>query len=262
MKRHLSDLERRKKALGRVYFTDETEQAIIKYNKCEDDLYREKIFREDIHPALDKLAENIINRFKFPYMDGSFDDIKNQVVSFLVLNLHKFNPEKYKDTGRKVKAFSYFSVVAKNYLILHNNNAYREETKRTYLAESATEESFHLEEVLSIEPEFENSKSEARGIIELLVQYWDFNLDKIFKKQRDKHIANAVVELLRRADTIENFNKKALYINIREMTDCKTVHITKVLKKMKSHVNKQLEIYHATGHFSDPSSFFVYKNRE
>jgi len=260
MKKPKTDLERRKKKLGRVYFTQETEDAIIEYNSCEDELYREKLFREKIHPAIDKLVENVINRFKFPYIDGTFDDIKNQVVSFLVLNLHKFDPDKYKDTDRKAKAFSYFSVVAKNYLILNNNNAYREDIKRTYLADSASEESFHLEDVLSVEPEIENSKYEARGLIDLIVQYWDFNLDKVFKKPRDRHIANAVVELLRRADTIENFNKKALYINIREMTDEKTVHITKVIKKMKVHVDKQMAIYYNTGHFSDPSTFFVYKN--
>ena len=108
-----TDLEARQAKLGKMYFNEDTEQAIIEYNKSQDEFEREIIFRERIHPALDKLAENIINRFKFPYIEGTFEDIKGQVVSFLVLNLHKF-------TEDKGKAFSYFSVVAKNYLILHN----------------------------------------------------------------------------------------------------------------------------------------------
>lgn len=250
-----TDLEARQAKLGKMYFNEDTEQAIIEYNKSQDEFEREIIFRERIHPALDKLAENIINRFKFPYIEGTFEDIKGQVVSFLVLNLHKF-------TEDKGKAFSYFSVVAKNYLILHNNNAYRDELRSTYLADPLGEESFVLEEVLMTSPESETNRNDARDFIHLLVQYWDFNLTKIFKKRRDVEIANAVVELLRRAETIENFNKKALYVLIREMTNYKTVHITKVINKMKVHVLEQMKEYRRTGHLSDPSTFFVYKHDE
>lgn len=252
MPRKKSDLQRRQEKLGRVYFTQETQDAIIDYNECEDEFEREVIFRERIHPALDKLAENVINRFKFPYINASFDDIKAQVVSFLVLNLHKFT----KDKG---KAFSYFSVIAKNYLILHNNKSYRDQLKSTYLADATGDESFLLEETLMTDHDSETEKSDARDLIYLLVQYWDFNLTRVFKKDRDIQIANAVVELLRRAETIENFNKKALYLNIREMTDAKTVHITKVIKKMKLYVREQMIEYKQTGHISDPSTFFTYK---
>lgn len=237
---------------NKIYFSADTELAIIQYNKSTDQFERDLIFRKRIHPALDKLAENIINRFKFPYIEESFDNIKNQVVSFLVLNLHKF-------TEDKGKAFSYFSVVAKNYLILHNNNAYRDGLRSAYFTDTTGEDSFLLEEVLSTSPETEALQSDARDFINLLVQYWDFNLTKIFKKKKDIDIANAVVELLRRANSIENFNKKSLYLLIREMTNHKTVHITKVINKMKVHVLRQMQEYRKTGHLSDPAIHFVYK---
>jgi hypothetical protein len=240
---------------SKMYFNSDTEKAIIQYNKSVDEFEREVIFRQRIYPAFNKLAENIINRFKFPYIDEHFEDIKNQVVSFLVLNLHKF-------TEDKGKAFSYFSVVAKNYLILHNNNAYREGLRSSYLSDSTSEDSFVLEEVLTTSLESETSRSDARDFINLLVQYWDFNLTKIFKKRKDIEIANAVVELLRRSNSIENFNKKALYLLIREMTNHKTVHITKVINKMKVHVLQQMKEYRRTGHLSDPSMHFVYKHEE
>ena len=66
----------------------------------------------------EKLAENIIHTFKFYYFDVPSEDVKHEVVSFLYMNMHKF-------TEGKGKAFSYFSIVAKNYLILHNNNNYK-----------------------------------------------------------------------------------------------------------------------------------------
>jgi hypothetical protein len=124
--------------------------------------------------------------------------------------------------------------------------------------DSSSDESFMLEEVLTTKPDAETSQRDTHDFVELLVQYWDFNLDRIFKKQRDREIANAVVELLKRANSIENFNKKALYVLIREMTNNKTVHITKVINKMKVHVLKQMKEYRKSGYLVDPSMLFVY----
>ena len=255
MRKKKTDLEIRRSQLGKVYFTDDTERAIVEYNKSDDVEFRETIFRERIHPPIDKLAENIINRFKFPYIDGSFEDVKNQVVSFLVLNLHKY-------TENKGKAFSYFSVVAKNYLVLNNNNSYRDELRSTYVVDSSSDESFLLEEVLTTKPEVESVHKDTSDFVELLIQYWDFNLDRIFKKKRDREIANAVVELMKRANTIENFNKKALYVLIREMTNNKTVHITKVINKMKVHVLEQMKEYRKSGYLTDPSMLFIYNQEK
>lgn len=244
-----------KPAANKIYFNQGTEDAIIKYNKSVDDLERELIFAKEIYPALDKLAENVINRFKFPYIDESFEDVKHEVVSFLVLNLHKF-------AEGKGKAFSYFSVIAKNYLILHNNNAYRENIKLISVSNTDNDDTFNLEETLVTTLESESTKTDAKEFVNLLIQYWDFNLTKIFKKKKELEIANAVIELFRHSSTIENFNKKALYLLIREMTNHKTITITKVINKMKVHVYKQMQEYRRTGYLSDPSIHFVYKSKK
>ena len=109
----------RKKSKKKLYFGPEVQDAIIKYNESSNDSERNKIYGNEIHKAFDKLAENIINTFKFTYFDYPFEDIKAEVVSFLVMNMHKY------DHTKGSKAFSYFSIVAKNYLILHNNNNYK-----------------------------------------------------------------------------------------------------------------------------------------
>ena len=67
-----------------------------------------------------------------------------------------------------------------------------------------------------------------------MIDYWDECLPTTFKKPQELSIAAAVVEIFRNCESIENFNKKALYLYIREMTDCKTQNITKVVNKMKS----------------------------
>ena len=107
-----------KKGSPRYYFTQTTENAIIRHNKETRPHMRERIYNEHIRTAFEKLAENIIHTFKFYYFDVPSEDVKHEVVSFLYMNMHKF-------TEGKGKAFSYFSIVAKNYLILHNNNNYK-----------------------------------------------------------------------------------------------------------------------------------------
>lgn len=231
--------QQRKRLDDKVYFTKETENAIIKYNLSTDPDERNRIYQEYIEHPFDKLAENIINRFKFPYVNQPFEDIKKQVVSFLVINLSKY-------TEGKGKAFSYFSVIAKNYLILHNNNGYKQEKRAIYLSDTNNSD-VQMEDILQLKyPSFEE-REETREFIHLMVEYWDTNLSKIFKKKRDIDIANAVVELFRRVDTIENFNKKALYLMIREMTNCKTSYITKVINKMKVRVLRHMIEYNEHG---------------
>jgi hypothetical protein len=211
-----------KKKKSRMYFTQETEDAIIKYNKEENPHVRNMIYREHIDYPFDKLAENIIHTFKFYYFDVPPNQVKHEVVSFLVMNMHKFQEG-------KGKAFSYFSIVAKNYLILHNNNNYKKlkthsdlvvlDRKRNYSAESTIDSNVF-------------SKIE---FINQMLEYWSNNMTNIFKKQKDINVADAVLHLFRNRTDLEIFNKKGLYILVREMTGSKTQHITRVVNVMKQH---------------------------
>ena len=239
----MKPIDKHEGKLGKVYFTKATETAIVEYNQLEDPEEREYVFRSKIHAPLDKLAENIINRYKFPYIDGSFDEVKAQVVSFLVMNLHKYTKE-------KGMAFSYFSVIAKNYLILHNNNGYRDEKRTLSLSDDSEDHFTTLDERFVIDTSRKDVQGDMRDFIDLMVVFWDDYLEQIFKKQRDRHIANAVVHLMRRVDYIENFNKKAIYLMIREMTDERTPHVTKVINKMKVINNSKLSEFRKTGHVS------------
>ncbi len=107
-----------RKKKSKMYFTQDTENAIIEYNKTKDSLKRNKIYVESIQYPFEKLAENILNTFKFSYFDVPKQDIQMEVVSTLIEKIHMFKEG-------KGKAFSYFSIVAKNHLILKNNGNYK-----------------------------------------------------------------------------------------------------------------------------------------
>ena len=246
----MNDLPKRKR--GRIYWPRELDNIIAQYNASTDMEERERLFREHLDYPLDKMAENIINRFKFPYINESFDEIKKQVVSFLVINLHKYTPD-------KGKSFSYFSVIAKNHLILFNNLAYKEEKRNVLGDEDSTELQISIDESIELYAPNEQEHEDFKEFTKLMVEYWDANIPRFFKKQRDIEIANAVLELFKRADRIENYNKKAIFLLIREMTNCKTSYITKVINKMKVHVDRQLKDFHNVGSIQyDENKFFRY----
>ena len=223
-----------KKGSPRYYFNQDTENAIIRLNNETRPHMKERIYNEHIRTAFEKLAENIIHTFKFYYFDVPSEDVKHEVVSFLYMNIHKF-------TEGKGKAFSYFSIVAKNYLILHNNNNYKRmkqhdgEDVMDYKRDPITE--LRSKEARTMKMEY----------IEQLAEYWRHILSTVFKRKKDLDVANAVVELIDMRENIDNFNKKALYILIREMTGSNTQHITRVINVMRKHHNKLQQTYLSTG---------------
>ena len=204
------------------YFTDVTEKAIIRYNNEERPVMRNRIYNDHIKDAFDKLCENIIHTFKFYYFDVSSEEVKNEVVSFLVMNMHKY-------TEGKGKAFSYFSIVAKNYLILHNNNNYKKMKTHDKI------DVMDWDRSIQTEISQQNTNQEFSEFVQQMLEYWDNNMNVIFRRQKDVRVADAVLHIFRIKGNIELFNKKALYILIREMTQSNTQHITRVINVMKKY---------------------------
>ena len=223
-----------KKGSPRYYFTMDTQAAILRHNKETRPIIRERIYNDHIRTAFEKLAENVIHTFKFYYFDVPSEDVKHEVVSFLYMNMHKFKEG-------KGKAFSYFSIVAKNYLILHNNNNYKRMKQH-----DGAEISDRRRDPIS-EERSRDARSMKIEYVDVLAEYWRNNLTSVFKRKKDLDVANAVVELMDMKENIDNFNKKALYILIREMTGSNTQHITRVINVMKKHHFRLQENYLTTG---------------
>ena len=103
--------------------------------------------------------------------------------------------------------------------------------------------------------------NEFKEFKQIMLNYWDKNLSVVFNKKRDIQIADAILELFRRSEHIENFNKKHLYLLIREMTDCKTHYITKVVNIMKQHQKRMLNQYLEYGYVEDNENSFFDSNK-
>jgi len=224
--------KRRKKS--KVYFGTPVQEAIIRYNESSNPAVRNRIYQEHIHAAFEKMAENLIHTFKFYYFDYPFAEVKAEVVSFLVMQMPKYKADK----GR---AFSYFSVVGKNYLILNNNNNYKKMKIHDDIVKLDYKRNVSSENLNETVAEFN-----SEFVVQML-EYWDNNITNIFHRQKDILVADSVLELFRKRANLENFNKKALYIMIREMTGSNTQHITRVINEMKKYYFNMLQEFSEAG---------------
>ena len=225
--------KRRKKS--KIYFGTPVHDDIVEYNRSDDIAFRHKVYTEEIHAAFLKLAENIINTFKFSYFDYGFRDLQEEVVSNLVINMHKF------DETKGSKAFSYFSVVAKNYLILNNNANYKKvkihDDVDTLYTQGVDDEVIE--------------KSPSSDIFKKTMEYFEENIERLFPKPADRDIAESILYLCKNKDNIDNFNKKAIYIMIREMTDVKTSKITQVTNTFRKIYPRIQEEVLSRGHIDN-----------
>ena len=214
---------KRKPKTSNTYFTEDTQNAILEYVASENQDFRDRVYRERVEYGFFKLTQNIIHTFKFYYTDGeSVEDVQQEVIAFLLEKLKLYKPA-------KGKAYSYFGTIAKRYLILKNKKNYQKLQDKGDLIE-VDEDKTIREEIINDYYGQDYSVSEFMG---LYIKYVDKNLTKLFPKEADSKTADAIVELFRKCESLDIFNKKALYIYIREMVDVDTPQITKIIKKLK-----------------------------
>lgn len=236
--------KRRTKNVTRMYFTQDTEDAIVLYNNTTDLAVREQIFRDRILHPFQKLVENVFNTFKFSYFETGPLDVQKECLTHLVANMHKFDPTRTSrnDPTKKTRAFAYFSIIAKHYFILLNNTNYKKFNQNVEISDEREDNTIQLQQ-----DDKYYAQQELNDFIKLIIDFWEKNVSKIFNKQRDLNIANAVIELFRSSDRIDAFNKKALYLYIREIALCKTQQITKVINRMKQYQDTIQKSYMENG---------------
>ena len=166
-----------KKGSPRYYFHQGTEDAIVAYNATDDTREKNAIYNEHLRQPIEKLVENIIHTFKFYHFDQPIESVKHEVVSFLITRLDKF-------TEGKGKAFSYFSVVTKNWLICHNNANYKKMKTHNDIVDLKHKD---VAVVSYTDDSIVNEDQEL--FFKKVIEYWENQIPKVFKKERDIKIA-------------------------------------------------------------------------
>lgn len=228
--------KRRKKSKN--YFTQETEDYIVLYNNTPNPKVRSKIYEEHIHYPFFKLTQNIIHTFKFYHTEvQDLEHLQHEIITFLLSKMHLFNP------SRGAKAYSYFGTIVKRWLILYNTKNYNKKINKVGVDELSKEGSSHVYSMGD-----DKIKSDLDKYVDIFVAYVSENIFELFPKKNDAQIADAILELFRRREDLEVFNKKALYIYIREIIDVKTPKITKIADRLYEIFKSQYIFYLENGY--------------
>ena len=214
----------RRKRTKNNYFTKVHEEAIVQYALSACRKEKSKLYISLIQPAFNEMVNKIIFTYKFnnlPNIDPLRDDCK----IWLTTILDKYDPNKGS------KAFSYFSVVTKNWFIhkvKNNSKRLKRETSFEQIVESGGSDSLGTS---SEAVDYYDKREEMEFWNSLLTQVdaWDTgNL-----KTNEKSVLEAVKVLLHNIEDIEIFNKKAVYLYLRELTGLNTKQVVNNLNKLR-----------------------------
>jgi hypothetical protein len=194
----------------------------VKYASTEDTAVRTKLYIEHIQPAFNELVDKIVFTYKFTSLQN-IEFLKDDCKIWLTTILSKFNP----DNG--AKAFSYFSVVTKNWF----THKAKKQTQRGKREINYDNMMFELDAVASSNHSNNKTEEEER-------QFWMFLLKEMDQwksiplKENEKKVLEAVEVLMKNIEDIEIFNKKAIYLYMREITGLNTKQIVTNLNKMRA----------------------------
>jgi hypothetical protein len=216
----------------KLYFNEGTQAAIVKYQNEFSKKEKDKLYVHEILPAFKKLVENLINIHKFAGMHDTYDELKNDCVNFLFETIHKF------DAGRGTNAFSYFNVVAKNWLIIKTKQKSQKTKKSVSLDDPGsltTHESLIIEEYnivhaneLLIDPQ-----ASVENTIELL-----YDIRSKVKTENELTCINAIITIFENIDEIDLLNKSAVLLYMRELSGLSPKQLTTAMQSIKRRYKK------------------------
>ena len=191
---------KRKKKTKNQYFTQATEDAIVRYNESSDPEERSEIYRKDIHYAFFKLTENIIHTFKFYYTEvNEIEHLQHEVITFLLDKIHLF------DKTRGAKAFSYFGTIAKRYLIIQNTKNYKKRVDKAPVDE------LHHNLKYSYDMDYNPmEKDDLSDFMDEYIEYCYENLSEFFPKYKDDKVADAILSIFAQRDQRLKFYTKKI----------------------------------------------------
>lgn len=227
------EVRKRKPKKSNEYFTQETQDAILTFRASKKQDERDKLYREKIHHAFYKLAENIIHTFKFYYLDSeSIEDLKYEIISFLLQKI-----DLYDDS--KGKAYSYFGTIVKRYLIVYNKKNYANKVGKVEVADIDNDNGTIDKLIYN---QFDD-QLDVSVVTDIFVRKLDLEVFDMFQNENDLRVAICVLEIFKKREELDLFNKKLIYIYVKEMVDAPTNSITRVIKRLKTMYREVLEDY-------------------
>ena len=203
------------------YFTSDHEEAIIRYSRSNSLKERTELYVNYIQPAFNEMVDKIVFTYKFTNLPNC-DSLRDECKIWLMTILDKYDPNKGS------KAFSYFSVITKNWFI-HKVKRQQKRNKREIDYDNISKA--YEEEFLSTSESYVTIREEDEFWTSFYeeLQSWDVSQ----MKENDLKVYKAINILFESKEDIDIFNKKAIYLYLREITGLNTKQIVNSLKKFR-----------------------------
>jgi DNA-directed RNA polymerase specialized sigma subunit len=213
---------RRSARKGRHYFTEVHEQAIVRYAKITDLKERTELYVNYIQPAFDEMVDKIVYTYKFTTLPN-IDELRDECKIWLTMILDKYDPNKGS------KAFSYFSVITKNWFI-HKIKKNSMKLKKEVRIDGIIRHE-RYDALITDHGYYKKRKEEEfwKSLWEEIDSWDTANL-----KENEKKVLEAVKILFSNTEDIEIFNKKAIYLYLREITGLNTKQVVNNLNKLRN----------------------------
>lgn len=221
----------------KLYFNSGTQDAIVQFQSERIKKEKDRLYVSVILPAFEKLVENLINIHKFTGMHDTYDELKNDCVNFLFETIHKF------DASRGTNAFSYFNVVAKNWLIIRTKQKTQRTKKSVSLDDptSLTTHEAHIIEEFNLIPSQDlltDSALSMEGTVNLL-----YEIRTKVKSENELTCINAIITIFENIDEIDLLNKSAVLLYMRELSGLSPKQLTTAMQSIKRHYKKSKTDY-------------------
>jgi DNA-directed RNA polymerase specialized sigma24 family protein len=218
------------------YFTKDTDKALELFKNSTSDPERHQVFKEKIQPAFEKLIENLI--YVYGFFIDDIDTLKRECLANLYEMIPKFKPE------RGTKGFSYFNVIAKNWFIQKTRERNRRNKIEAELHYDLEHDAVKNDPNFIVTPHEEFLEEKERWI--QFYEELESWRDQLTKKT-EKQVLEAVIFLMKNPELVSIYNKKAVYLYLRELTGLNTKQVVVNLKKIKGLYSVWNNRYSSTG---------------
>jgi hypothetical protein len=225
---------KRKKKTKNYYFGQEVQDKIVEYQISECKIEKEEIYEKYISPAFTELTKSLVSVYKFKSANEDIDHLKSDCISNLYETIHKWKPEKGK------KAFSYFNVVAKNYLTIQSRRLLKNSNRSVYLDDAERlsnniKSEIYEKEYVDGDELLRQSITRYNKILEII----EYISDKI-KDENDIKCCFAIKKLFSEIESIEFFNKRAIFVYLREISGLNSTELSSSLSSIRKIYRKSV----------------------
>jgi len=212
---------KKKRNKKNYYFTSDHEDAIVRYAQTNCKKERTELYIKFIGPALNEMVDKIVFTYKFTNLPN-IDSLREECKIWLMTILDKYDPNKGS------AAFSYFSVITKNWFI-HKVKRQQKRNKREIDLGNISKR--YEEEYLSTDESYLTQRVEDEFWKSFYTELKSWDVSQM--KENDTKVYKAIIILFESKEEIDIFNKKAIYLYLREITGLNTKQIVNSLKKFR-----------------------------